>query len=347
MTPIDGVSDIRRMPRLGKIRLGIKVEGEEGKRPYPRPTDHFVVPKEVADHVGENPKKLSIMFPTNNVNDFAPQYLKCYSASQGLICKGDGFMSRRKVDTANGDFASHTTREWVWKDGNTCDPDKCPMYSSQMPQCRRVMNLLFMMPDVPGFGVWQLDTSSFYSIVNINSAIDLIKNITGRIAMIPLTLTLEPREVEPPGIKKKIVHILQLRSDFKLADIQRLGRKKPEQVLLPELDDEEKPTDLFPDEQTGGQIEMAPGDKAAAEAPAADQKPPVAKSRDPNTVKPEDVPDVNALARVCYECWGMQPTDVTKELGGGFLRDYAKTPEEAWNCFLQIKAVKEEQPPSD
>ena len=42
MSPIKDVSDVRRMPRLGKIRLGIKVEAE-GKNPYPRATDYFVV----------------------------------------------------------------------------------------------------------------------------------------------------------------------------------------------------------------------------------------------------------------------------------------------------------------
>jgi hypothetical protein len=104
------------------------------------------------------------------------------------------------------------------------------------------------MPDVPGFGVWQLDTSSFYSIVNINSCVDLIKRLCGRISFIPLTLSLEPQIVEPPGIKRKTVHILQIRSDVKLAEIQRLARKRPETMLLPELDEEEIPTDLYPED---------------------------------------------------------------------------------------------------
>ncbi|GAH87206.1 unnamed protein product, partial [marine sediment metagenome] len=63
--PIKGVSDVRRMPRLGKVRLGIKVEPEEeGKKPYPRATDYFVVPDEIKELVGNTPKKLNIMFPT-------------------------------------------------------------------------------------------------------------------------------------------------------------------------------------------------------------------------------------------------------------------------------------------
>ncbi len=50
MTPIEGVSDIQRMPKLGKIRLGIKAE-LKGKHPYPRATDYFVVPDEIKAYV--------------------------------------------------------------------------------------------------------------------------------------------------------------------------------------------------------------------------------------------------------------------------------------------------------
>jgi len=244
---IKGVSEIRRMPRLGKIRLGIKVE-EPQKKPYPRATDYFVVPEIIKQYIGAKPTKLNIMFPVEDHCEFAIQWLRCYSFTQGLICKGNGMMCRRKVDTTTGDFASHTTQEWVWQDDLPCAPNICPMYYSETPQCRRVMNLLFLMPDVPGFGVWQLDTTSFYSIVNINSSLDLIQQLCGRISFIPLTLSLEPQLVEPPGIKRKTVHILQIRSDVKLAEIQRLGRRKPEQVLLPPLDEEEIPTDLYPED---------------------------------------------------------------------------------------------------
>jgi len=354
------------MPRLGKIRLGIRIEGET-RSSYPRATDHFVVPEEIKEHVGDKPTKLQIMFPTENMSEFNIQWLRCYSFSQGLICRGDGLLCRRKVDTANGDFASHTTEKWVHEDGLLCDPNDCPMYVSEKPQCRKVMNLLFLMPDVPGFGVWQLDTSSFYSIINVNSALDLIKRLCGRISFIPLTLSLEPQIVEPPGIKKKTVHILQVRSDAKLAEIQRLGRRKPERVLLPELDEDEIPTDLFiqegggepPPKATAGddKVSAKPGgvggggkpaaanlsaQKGAEKGKSSEPPAPLAGTRDPETVKPEDVPDINALARVCYECWGMQPPAVAKELGYIFIRDIPLR--ESWSCFLRIKVVKEEPP---
>jgi len=354
---IKGVSEIRRMPRLGKVRLGIKQISERTQNLYPVATDYFVVPEEIKRHVGEKPKQLNIMFPVEDPTEFAIQWLRCYSFTQGLVCKGNGMMCRRKVDVITGAMADHTTTEWEWQDGLPCDPDTCPDYLEEK-QCRRVMNLLFMMPDVPGFGVWQLDTTSFYSIVNINSSVDLIKRLCGRISFIPLTLSLEPQLVEPPGIKRKTVHILQIRSNVKLVEIQRLGRRKPEQVLLPPLDEEEIPSDLFPPETlaeaegfkplkpgVGGET-AAPGAEegkrktVAAGAPPPEEKsqkiagaPPAKPQRDPEAIK-----TIQELYKACHEDWGMQPKDVIKELGYSSQTDIAEPP---GDCYKRIAAVRQ------
>ena len=52
------------------------------------------------------------------------------------------------------------------------------------------MNLQFLLPDCHGFGVYQLNTTSFYSIVNVNSSLELIRRTCGRLAVIPLLLKL-------------------------------------------------------------------------------------------------------------------------------------------------------------
>lgn len=336
MSPIKGVSEIRRMPRLGKVRLGIKQISERTQNPYPVATDYFVVPDEVKEHVGDKPKRLNIMFPVEDPREFAIQWLRCYSFSQGLVCKGDGMMCRRKVDVATGALANHTTAEWRWQDGLPCDPDTCPEYSSEKPQCRRVLNLLFLMPDVPGFGVWQLDTGSFYSIVNINSCLDLIKRLCGRISFIPLTLSLEPQIVEPPGIKRKTVHILQIRSEVKLAEIQCLGRRRPEQVLLPPLDEEEVPDDLFPpavlieaEASKGQEAVVAAGE--SKELPQS-KEPTVKPQRDPETIK-----SLAELYRACHLDFKMQPVEVIKELGYSCQSEVTELPSE---CYWRVAAAR-------
>jgi len=247
MTPIEKVSDIRRFPRLNKIRLGIKKEGARG--PYPQAVDYFVCPDEVKAVHGDTPRELPVMFPANDLELVAPQWYKCYSYSQGLICKGDGKHCRRKVDTATGDFANRDTKHWVLAD-SVCDPEHCPMIGTK--QCRKMMSLLFILYKVPGLGVYQLDTSSFYSIVNLNSQLapdGFLRHFTrGKIAFIPLILSLEPQVVNPPGEGRKTVHVLQVRADVKLEDIIRLSRQAPARVLLPTLEEEEPPEDLYPEE---------------------------------------------------------------------------------------------------
>ncbi len=334
MCPIKEVSDIRRMPRLGKIRLGIKVE-PVGKNPYPRATDYFVVPDEIKDHVGTMPKKLNIMFPTEKAGEFAQQWLRCYSFTQGLICKGDGSTAIRKIDVETGDIARHTTQEWVFKDWG-CDPDTCEQYLEK--QCRRVMNLLFLIPDVPGLGVWQLDTTSFYSIVNVNSCVDLIRRLCGRISFIPLTLSLEPQIVEPPGIKKKTVHILQIRSDVKLAEIQKLGRVAPERILLPALEEEEAPADLYPEQKL---IEAEPG--AGKERAPAEPR----EEKTPDDITEDDVPDMNAVVRVCFHFWQMQPVEVCGQLGYKTMIDLNASGISPWEAWLTIKQLKQPQEPEE
>jgi hypothetical protein len=336
--PIKGVSEVRRLPRLGKIRLGIKVE-EPRKNPYPRATDYFVLPDGIKHYVGDKPKQLKIMFPVEDPEVFAPQYLKCYSFTQGLVCRGDGVKCTRKVDVFTGNIADHTTERWEFRE-MTCDPETCPQAvgdpeSGIKPQCRRVMNLMFVMPDVPGLGVWQLDTSSFYSIVNINSCIDVIRGLCGRISGVPLILSLEPREVTPPGIKKKTVQVLHLRSELKLTDLQRIARKPQATALMPAAEEEEPPEDLFPEET------LVEAETARHQGEGEWPPPEPREEKIPDDVVSEDVPDLNAVFRLCFHFWKMQPEEVCRQLGYKTTMDAYSAGVDPWDAWLTIKKLKQ------
>ena len=243
MCPIENLSQIVRIPRLGKIHLGVKATSSRTGGEYPKATDYFVVPDEVKAVYGDKPTELEIMFPVEDPELFAQQWLRAYSLTQGLVCIGDGANARRKIDTATGDMASHETKAWEWHE-ITCDPQECPEYQDK--HCRRVMNLQFLLPSVPGLGVYQIDTSSFYSIVNINSMIKMLKGVLGRCSMIPLTLALGPIEVSPAGQTKKTVYIMHIKKDIKLAELAKVAQLPPARVLIPEPETEEPPEDLFP-----------------------------------------------------------------------------------------------------
>ena len=66
---IKGVSDIRRLPRLGKIRLGIKETSSKTGNEYPKSVDYFVCPLEVQAVYGEKPRMLDIVFPAEDIED--------------------------------------------------------------------------------------------------------------------------------------------------------------------------------------------------------------------------------------------------------------------------------------
>ncbi len=250
--PITGLSDIRRFPRAGKIRLGEKRVNQKGNE-YPAKVDYFVYPEEYAEVLtelfGEKCRELTIMFPVDDRDKIAPQFYKRYGAGSGLICKGDG-------ETAT--FIDKETGEILEID---CPGRDCEHYASKA--CRHVMNLQFIIPQLVSEGVWQIDTSSFNSIVNFNSSWDYILALTGgRIAMVPLLLRVVAKEVQPEG-KKVVVYVLELRlaERMSLSQVRALTAQTAAPVAaLPALDEQTPPDDLYTKdvlEKSGASVESA------------------------------------------------------------------------------------------
>jgi len=260
--PIKDVSNARRVPRLGKIRLGIMEKG--GKSPYPKQTDYFVVPDEIKEFVGEEPRELQIMFPADDVEKIAPQWLRCYGQTHSLVCWGDGEKAKRKIDVDTGAIAGRDTKYWEWKP-ITCLYEECEEWKSR---CKPVMNLMFLMPQVPGLGVWQIDTSGFHSIREINSSFELIMQVAGRISGLPLTLQLVPMEVNPQGTSKQTRWKLRLSTNFKLAEVLKHAQLPAGRLILEEPEVEEAPDDLFPPETLeGGPFPLPPEEPEEPEEP--------------------------------------------------------------------------------
>ncbi len=230
--PIKGISEVVRLPRLGKIRLGIK-KNLQGSV-FPEPTDYFVCPDEVKKIYGEKPKELHIMFPINNLDQCAGQYLRCYSESRRLVCRGNGITA--VASTGSGDTNLKEIQ---------CNPASCNSY--QQGCCRKVMNLQFLILGCPGYGIYQLDTSSYHSMVNINSSLELARSIFGRLSMIPFSLVLAEHKVQPEG-QVTTAWVLNLVPALSLEETLKYALLPPEQALVLPCPDNEAPDDLFPDD---------------------------------------------------------------------------------------------------
>ena len=104
---IRGLTERRRLPRAGKIRLGEKRISQKSGNPYPAATDFFVWPEEskrvLTELFGEKAREMDIMFPSEDLEQICPQYLKRYGTS-GLLCRGDGVMA---------ECVNQETGEWV------------------------------------------------------------------------------------------------------------------------------------------------------------------------------------------------------------------------------------------
>ena len=220
----------------GWVKSGWAIRKRTEGKVYTEPTDYFVCPEEVKKVFGGLPRKLRIMFPTNDPAQWASRYLRCYSNSRRLICQGNGKTAVARVYSGASDAELREKQ---------CIPGSCVAYQQEI--CRQVMNLQFLIPDCPGFGIYQLATSSYRSMNNINFSLERIYKTYHRFALIPLTLRLVEKKVQPEG-QPKTVWVLKLKPTYSLTATQRYAQMPPEQALVLPSPDNEVPDDLFLEE---------------------------------------------------------------------------------------------------
>jgi len=228
---IKELSDRRRLPRLGKIRLGVKDVSRNTGGEFPRETDYFVVPPEVARVYGERPTSLDVMVPINEIEAVFPQAYKWYGGIRGLKCVGDGEVAMRLKDETQRMLAI-----------------KCPCEHLDSKECQRRAHLLVILPKINMGGIYQIDVGSYHSIIDINSGLDYVHALIGRFAMVPLRLCRSPKQTHAEG-GKQLHYTLQLFLDADVDGINAL-RENTSRVLLStrnlalpppeEIDDDER-----------------------------------------------------------------------------------------------------------
>lgn len=250
--PIQGLSEARRLPRMGKIRLGITKINQNGKE-YPAEVKYFILDPEVENDLerqklldifeqkfGKEPTLIKIMLPVADPEKVFPQYYKSYGQTTMLNCKGDG----TEATTNNPEYIAKLKNLGDGELGKrvVCAGKNCPFYLAK--KCTESATLNVLLPDLPGVGVWQITTGSIHAIINLNSCLHLVKNLAGRFHMIPLTLERREQEITHEGKKAKH-YIMHINMDISLAELQRLAKIDPERITmeLPTVGDEKK--DLY------------------------------------------------------------------------------------------------------
>lgn len=190
-TSIKDFKRIQYLPRLGKVRLGIKVISQKTGKEYPKEVDYFVCPPEVKAVYGEKPKILDVMFPSENQAEVIPYSYKSYGSNQRLKCKGDG-------------------EEAIWFNPETKEMEekKCPCDALEKNECGKRGHLMVILPKVSLGGVYQIDTGSG---TNINRILDVMaywKEMVHRCKCIPLTLERVAEKVGNPANGTMQTHYL-------------------------------------------------------------------------------------------------------------------------------------------
>jgi len=91
---------------------------------------------------------------------------------------------------------------------------KCPCELLENGKCKQRASLVFNLLNVGIGGVYQIDLSSYHSIVDINSGIDYARALLNdQIAFVPFKLKRVPKETHNDG-KKQIHYTLQLVLDI-------------------------------------------------------------------------------------------------------------------------------------
>ncbi len=204
ITRIKGLSEKRRLPRLGKIRLGIKKKSSKTGAEYPAEVPYFVVTDEVKKVYGEKPTELDVMFPLDDIDTVFPVSYKYYGSSKGLKCNGDGEIAY---------YADEKTKETMEK--------KCPCELLEQGKCKQSGTLSIILQKINVGGVYQITTSSFNSIVDLASGIDYVKALIGRVAMVPLKLRRVATETHHEE-KKQTHYTLQIVLDANIDAINQL-----------------------------------------------------------------------------------------------------------------------------
>jgi len=229
------------MPRLGKIRLGIKVRNAKGVE-YPKDVDYFVCPPEVQEVYGPQPRELDVLIPCADPSLYFPQALKWYQGSR-LVCKGDGQTATR-INTKTGEMTEIA----------------CPCEHLRNPQtnpkgeCSPRANLMVILPKISMGGAYQIDTGSANNIINLNSTLAWIQSMLGRVAWVPLVLKRVPTKIQTPdGTTTKALLQLEFRGTLqdaaalRHADWISLQGGSVPTALPPLAEDDDGPGDVTAD----------------------------------------------------------------------------------------------------
>lgn len=188
----------RRISEVGRIRIGQQVASNGGKGKRPTKLDTFRLTSADRNRIhqaaflyGGQPSEWEapagnqweVITEADALNVIVPPSDMAFSQHYELWSGGG---CQRRCDGMN---------ESISEGPCVCDPDK--------RECKFHTRLSVMLRDLPGLGVWRIDTQGYYAAVELQGAVEIVQMAAGRGQMLPARLRLEQRMVKRPGQQTK------------------------------------------------------------------------------------------------------------------------------------------------
>lgn len=122
-----------------------------------------------------------------------------------------------------------------------CDPEQ--------RECAIHTRLSVLLRDLPGLGVWRIDTSGYYAAVELQGAVEVIQLAAGRGQMLPARLRLDQRSVKRQN--------------------EKTGKNETRRFAVPVLDVEVSAGQLLAGSNGAAQLDTGSGPAALTPVPAA------------------------------------------------------------------------------
>ena len=184
----------RRLREIGRIRIGEqRVSSKSGKK-YPAKLTTFrltsqdgAVISHAAEVFGGDPKRWADA-PAGEQFEVVTQ-----ASSLDVIVPPTGMAFSQFYELWSGGGCQRRCdgqRELLRDTDCVCDP--------AARDCKPHTRLSVILRDLPGLGVWRLDTQGYYAAVELAGVVDVCQQAAQRGQMLPARLRLEQREVKRP-----------------------------------------------------------------------------------------------------------------------------------------------------
>jgi hypothetical protein len=198
----------RRLREIGRIRIGQKVPTSNGKSRPSKLTNFRLTSRDqqVIDAAAQ--QWGGTAQPWADAPGDGQQW-EVYTTADSLpviVPPGDLAFSQAYAQWTAGGCKVRCDGQWDHLNDKACHCDP------ENRACEIHTRLSVMLPDLPGLGVWRLDTQGYYAAVELGGVVDICAAHSARGAMLPARLRLEQREVKRPGVqtRKFAVPVLDL-----------------------------------------------------------------------------------------------------------------------------------------